>query len=102
MYWKNRVQKPSLKDEERNVIPAAQRTDLQGFLQERLIVQILFPELDAGRTALQGVLHLFIQSLLPCPGTVSHRVKQHGVPKFFFAVSHKFPPVPRKSVLMKV
>ena len=92
----------SLKDEVRNAIPVAYCAYLLGLVQERLIVQILFPELNAGRTALQGVLHLFIQSLLSCPGAVSHRVKQHGVPKFFFAVSHKFPPVPRKTVPVTV
>ena len=48
--------------------------DLDGFLQKLCIPQLLFSQLHAGGTALQGAFHLLVQGLLAHPGAVGHGV----------------------------
>ena len=66
-------------DEQRHAVTLAQGVDLHGFVQEIGIAQMLFSQLDAGGTALQGALHLFVQGLLAHPRTVGDGIQQHSV-----------------------
>lgn len=50
-------------EDQGDVIPAAQGLDFQGLCQEGGWVQVFFPELDQGDTALEGGLQLFQQGL---------------------------------------
>ena len=63
-------------EDQGDVIPAAQGLDFQGLCQEGGWVQVFFPELDQGDTALEGGLQLFQQGLPPGPGPVGDSVKE--------------------------
>ena len=76
-------------EDQGDVIPVAQGLDFQGLCQEGGWVQVFFPELDQGDTALEGGLQLFQQGLPPGPGPVGDsvkekliRVKWHGKSSF--------------------
>ena len=61
-------------DEQRHAVLLAQGVDLNGLLQKIGVIQMLFPQLHAGGTALQGAFHLLVQGLLAHPGAVGHGV----------------------------
>ena len=61
-------------DEQRHAVLLAQGVDLNGLLQKIGVIQMLFPQLYAGGTALQGAFHLLVQGLLAHPGAVGHGV----------------------------
>ena len=61
-------------DEQRHAVALAQGMDLHGFLQKIGVAQMLFPQLYAGGTALQGAFHLFIQGLFAHPRAVGDSV----------------------------
>ena len=61
-------------DEQRHAVLLAQGVNLNGLLQKLCIPQLLFPQLHAGGTALQGAFHLLVQGLLAHPGAVGHGV----------------------------
>ena len=76
-------------EDQGDVIPVAQGLDFQGLCQEGGWVQVFFPELDQGDTALEGGLQLLQQGLPPGPGPVGDsvkekliRVKWHGKSSF--------------------
>ena len=61
-------------DEQWHTVLLAQGVDLNGLLQKLCIPQLLFSQLHAGGTALQGAFHLLVQGLLAHPGAVGHGV----------------------------
>ena len=61
-------------DEQWHTVLLAQAVDLNGLLQKIGVIQLLFSQLHAGGTALQGAFHLLVQGLLAHPGAVGHGV----------------------------
>jgi ABC-type multidrug transport system fused ATPase/permease subunit len=66
-------------DDEGYAIAAAEGGKLHGFLQKCRVVQLLFPQLDAGDAAFQRVFHLLAEGLAARPRPVGDGVEKHGV-----------------------
>ena len=66
-------------DDEGYAIAAAEGRKLHGFLQKCRVVQLLFPQLDAGDAAFQRVFHLLAEGLSARPRPVGDGVEKHGV-----------------------
>ena len=71
-------------DEERHAVTPAQSGNFLRLREKRLLVQLLFAELDAGHAAAQGGLYLLTEALLADPGAVRDGVEQH----IFFIAFH--------------
>ena len=66
-------------DDEGYAIAAAESGKIHGFLQKCRVVQLLFPQLDAGDAAFQRVFHLLAEGLAARPRPVGDGVEKHGV-----------------------
>ena len=61
-------------NDKRYAVAAAQGLDFLRLLQKGRAIQLLFPQLDEGGSALQAFLHHLIQGLLPQPVPVGHSI----------------------------
>ena len=66
-------------DDEGYAIAAAEGGKLHGFLQKCRVVQLLFPQLDAGDAAFQRVFHLLAEGLAARPRPVCDGVEKHSM-----------------------
>ena len=66
-------------DDKGHPVLSAELGHLPGFLQQQAGVGVLFPQLDTGDPAFQGLFHLPQQRMLPRPGPAGHGIEQHMV-----------------------
>ena len=77
-------------DNKGNMILTAEFLQIFGFLKKMLLIQLFFPELNKGHTAVQALLYHLMQSAAVQPVPICHRIKQ----KIFLIAPHILLPSP--------